>query len=140
VHKIITLGLCAVGLIASQNAVSSTLKCSDATGATKYDSWHYDGGAAPYPGMIVSWNSIILDDKVLDQTSERETQRNRRPEARFEYDYDARVEIDLNEIDGIRTEIFGVLATVKQRTESGYQKIAQKYVICESESFVLPPP
>ncbi|RPH93263.1 MAG: hypothetical protein EHM68_15920 [Lysobacterales bacterium] len=139
-HKTIMLGLCAAGLIASQNASSATLKCSDATGATRYDSWQYDGGPAPYPGMIVSSSSIILNDKVLDQTSERETIRRRKPEAIFEYDYAARVEIGLTEIDGIRTEIFGVLATVKQRTESGYQELAQRYVICESESFVYPPP
>lgn len=132
--------LCFLGLFLSKNADSSTLECSDVLGKTLYSTWNYDGGAPPFPGMITRKSSIIFDHKVLDQTTIRMGYRFSSPEAKFSYSYSDKIEIDVIEQDNIRTEFFGVLATIKQRTDYGFEDIGKAHVICKSQSYILPPP
>lgn len=140
-NKITKMALVLSVLTGSQYAMSSTLDCSDAKGKTKYSEWHYDGGAPPAEGMTIAKSSIILRNKVIDETTTR-VGLYPEPEAKFTYSYPDRVELAVveNEDNNTRTEYFSVIAIIEQLTDAGYEPVAMKYVICKSKSDLYPVP
>lgn len=134
-NKVVKMAAILSVLTASQYATSSTLDCSDAKGKTKYSEWNYDGGAQPTQGMVVAKSSIVLKNKVLDETTTRVGVYSE-PEAKFTYNYEDRVELAVieKEDENIRIEYFGVIAIIEKLTDSGYEAVSVKYAICKSKS------